>query len=408
MSVPQQEHEVTFHGGDSAVNYHAHPTTTTAGTSSISVPMQTTTETSSRRPSFDDVTVAKTGYLATPRSPTDSAMIMTNYVLGGLGFLTCLTWMIVLLIAEGQNSTLALLGSYGNSLMPFLEMAPYFFACLSMVFYAAKRNTTLSWFLVAASNFAVDMFWLILIVPYFINVAFPGDISASCPDSGTGVATTTTQDDTDMCRLRKGSAALSCALAFVHLLWFCIGLIQTIRHWNWANNQTGMLMSKQTWMLLLIIEFCGMIIWCAGNLHLVKLGRDRLNNSSDPVLPNATYFLTLIAVIALIMTAYCVLDATKISLGIAAMFHICAAMMFWAVFVWDARGSKSPSIWFGNNSLGTNSSQFPTDDPTNKAISAGIGIITSCETLLAGLFMAAYAMKNDPSNPEAGKYTGRV
>jgi hypothetical protein len=50
--------------------------------------------------------------------------------------------------------------------------------------------------------------------------------------------------------------------------------------------------------------------------------------------------------------------------GTTLMAHLGAMMGFWAVFVWDARGATTPSIWLG--SAATDVSMT-----TNKAIAAG-------------------------------------
>jgi len=101
----------------------------------------------------------------------------------------------------------------------------------------------------------------------------------------------------------------------------------------------------------------------------------------------------------MVMTSYTILRSTKLSLGITCMFHIAAMMMFWAIFVWDARGATNPSVWLGPNS--TNSYISNTAD---KVITSGVGIVAGCETIFTGLYMVAYAIKPDSET----KYAGRV
>jgi hypothetical protein len=407
VETPYREHDhVTFHGNDPDIHqdaaarpsmYPAGGNTTTAATTSQSIPMTTNTMTSSRRPSFEDVSVAKPGLAVVPRSPSDSALIWTNYTLGFLGFLSLLTWLILLLIAQGTNFHPALRDSYMIALIPFLEMAPFFFAGMGTVIYAAQRNTAASWFVLTVYNLAICCFWLVLIVPYYVNLAFPGEISSNCPDSaGDPLNSSVTDDNTNMCRYRKGAAALSCAVAFIHFLWFTIGLLQTFHHWNFANpvNQWGYYTRshplRKLWNVMIGLELVGYIIWFAGNLHLIEQTRDRIVTLADPILMQATYFLSLILIASVTLTAYCAVKPvpSKSMYGTTLMTHLCAMMMFWAVFVWDARGVTTPSIWFGNNADGASMM-------TNKAITAGIGIITCMETLFTVIFMAAYCMKWD-------------
>lgn len=420
VETPYREHEhVTFHGHDhdagAPANYHEQPAASgpsmfpvgggsVASTTSQSIPMTTTTDTSSRRPSYDDTAVLKPGLGVVPRTPSDSALIWTNYTLGFLGFLCLLTWLILLLIAEGENYSPALKDSYLVALLPFLEMAPFFFAGMGTVIYSAQRNTAASWFLLTVYNLAVSCFWLVLIVPYYVNLAFPGDINASCPDNVQDPLNPSVGDDnTNMCRFRKGAAALSCAIAFIHFLWFVVGLLQTLHHWNWANpvNQWGTYTRthpyRKMWMFMIGLELAGYIIWFAGNLRLVDQGRNRVITYADPILIQATYFLSLIIITSLSLTAYCATKPipSKAMYGATLMSHLCAMMMFWSVFVWDARGTQSPSIWLGNGSDGVSMM-------TNKAIAAGIGIITCMETLFTVVFLGAYCMKWDDRKDVAG------
>jgi hypothetical protein len=440
VETPYREHDhVTFHGHEA----DADPTAATASrpsmfpvggvntapttTGSQSIPMTTATDTSSRRPSFEDVSVAKPGLPVVPRSPSDSALIWTNYTLGFLGFLSLTTWLILLLIAQGTNFHPALKDSYTIALIPFLEMAPFFFAGMGTVIYAAQRNTAASWLVLTVYNLAISCFWLVLIVPYYVNLAFPGEVNSSCPDNaGDPLNPSVNDDNTNMCRYRKGAAALSCAVAFIHFLWFVIGLLQTFHHWNFANpvNQWGYYTRshgmRKLWNIMIGVELFGYIIWLAGNLNLVEQSRNRVVTLSDPILIQATYFLSLILIASVTLTAYCSVKPvpSKSMYGATLMAHVCATMMYWAVFVWDARGATTPSIWLGNNAADVSTK-------TNKAIAAGIGIITCIETLFTVIFLAAYCMKwddrkdiaaGDPaygqaprgSTAEERRYTGRV
>jgi len=295
--------------------------------------------------------------------------------------------MIILLIAEGQNFEPYLLTSYNIALTPFMEMAPFFFAALSFVFYSGKYNTTASWLLVATSNILFVFFWLLLIVPFFVNLAFPGSISSSCPDS-VSVNGLAVPDDSKLCHLRKGAAALSCALAFIEFLWFITGMIQTMRLWNsnYIYDSTFMSGFGAFSLTFLFLEMCGIIIWLAGNLRLVKLGRDNVTTFSDQELIGVTYFLLLIAIVSMILTAYAIVDGKKFTYGITTIFHLCAFMMFWSIFVWDARGSRTPSIWLGPNSSAV-------DNAVDKVIASGLGIVTVCETIFTVCFWVAYMVK---------------
>jgi len=164
-------------------------------------------------------------------------------------------------------------------------------------------------------------------------------------------------------------------------------------------------------MFMIGLEFFGFIIWFAGNLRLVDQSRNRVITLSDPILISATFFLTAIVVASLTLTAYCAVKPTpsKAMYGGTLMSHLCAMMMFWSVFVWDARGTQSPSIWLGSASNDVSMT-------TNKAISAGIGIITCMETLFSVVFLGSYCMKWDDRKDLAGGdpaygnrgYAGRV
>lgn len=430
VETPYREHDhVTFHGHDhdagaAPANYHEQPAAASqpsmfpvgggsvASTTSQSIPMTTTTETSSRRPSYDDTGVTKPGLGIVPRTPSDSALIWTNYTLGMLGFLSLVAWLIILLVAQGENFSPSLKDSYLIALLPFLEMVPFFFGAMCTVIYSAQRNTAAAWFLLTVYNAAAVCFWLTLIVPYSVNLAFPGKVDSSCPDSvGDPLNPGVNTDNTNMCRLRKGSAALSCAVAFIEFLFFVVGLLQTIHHWNFANpvNQYGHLVHthpvRKLWIFMIILEFCGYIIWFAGNLHLVEQTRDRVVTLADPILVNVTFFLAASAIISLALTAYSAVKIipSKAMYGTTLMAHLGAMMGFWAVFVWDARGATTPSIWLGPAATDVSMT-------TNKAIAAGIGIMTIMETLFTVVFLGAYCMKwDDRKDLNAGDpaYAGR-
>lgn len=415
---------VTFHGhdaeaGHAGTNYHAHtssnemasfshPTTTHTSThtetiqqhptqhSTMMQPMSNTMETSSRRNSYgDDAVINKTTqlYAATPRSACDSFTIRLSYVLGALGMLVGLTWLIVLLVTQGQDFGNGLLErNYDIALKPFLMQLPYFMACLSFVFMAGKRNTTLAWFLVTTSNFLVCVFWLMLIVPYFIQFAYNGDSNGdtACPDLTGESDVNGFQDTTRLCRLRKGAAALSCALIAIHFAWFLIGLVQTVRHWKTIIVLDAAYPSKQIWLLLLTVESCGLIIWAAGNLRLTYLGKNDTQIFSNQILWTSTYIVTLVTIVAMVMTAYAILDASKLYVGITFLFHLCAAMLLWSVFVYEARWSLEPSVGLGNNTPGTN-----VNGRANRVVAAGLGIVTGVETVFTVLFAIAYKVMPD-------------
>lgn len=412
---------VTFHGhdaeaGPAGTNYHAHtasnemasfthPATTTTHTETIQQhpthqstmmqPMSNTMETSSRRNSYgDDAVINKTTqlYAATPRSACDSFSINLSYALGTLGMLVGLTWLIVLLVTQGQDYDPFLQRNYDIALKPFLMQLPYFMACLAFTFMAGKRNTTLAWFLVTVSNFCVCLFWLILIVPYFIQFAYNGDSNGdtSCPDLNSDADVGGQADTTRLCRLRKGAAALSCALIAIHFCWFVIGLMQTIRHWKTIIVLDAAYPSKQIWLLLMTVEACGLIIWAAGNLRLTYLGKNDVSLFSNQILWTSTYIVTLVTIVAMVMTAYAILDASKLYVGITFLFHLCAMMLLWSVFVYEARWSRSPSIGLGDNTPNTN-----VNGRANRTVAAGLGIVTGVETIFTVLFAIAYKVMPD-------------
>lgn len=351
--------------------------------------------TSSRRNSYqDDAVINKTTqlYAATPRSACDSGLIRVSYLLGAIGAIATFAWLITLLIIQCWDYELNNDRNYNIILQPFLYQLPYFFACAAFMFMAGKRNTTLAWFLFTVSNFCVMCFWGLLIVPQFIHFAYNGDAGdfTSCPTTLRDQNNNLLYDANRQCRLRQAAVAFSCTLVMIHATWFLIGLVQTIRHWKTIIVLDAAYPSKQMWLLFMVIEAVGLIVWTAGNLRLTYYGKDDITYWSNQILWNSTYMLTLLVIVCMVMTAYAILDASKLYVGITCMFHLCATLMLWSVLIWVCRWSLNPELTLvtapGNSLVNANA---------NRTVAAGVGIVTACETIFTIMFAIAYKVMPD-------------